>query len=224
MRLLHTVLVKRMGAPALLAAVLGLLMAGCASQSPAPYQPPNSQAVAPPPGLTGDQMAKLCQAAPDTCRRVQTAQPLILGDVKEMAKLGFGSDVIINQVRNSHTVFHLNANAIIDLKNAGVSDQVIDFLISTPNSIAGWSPMPEPQMQSNTAVQVPPPAPVAETPPPTPGPDYVWVDGDWVWNGGWVWVGGRWVVPPFHGALWYHGGWRRGWNGYRRAPGRWGWR
>jgi len=165
-------------------------------------------------------MAKLMQESPDTAHRVQTAQPLTVADVKMMAKLGFSSDVIITLIRNSHTVYHLTANAIIDLKNSGVSEQVIDFLISSPGSIAGSTPVPEPQGNAS-AVQTPPPAPLAETPPPAPGTDYVWVDGDWVWNGGWVWVGGHWAFPPYPGAIWFHGGWSRGWGGFRRVPGRW---
>jgi hypothetical protein len=108
-------------------------------------------------------MAKLSQAAPDTRRRVQTGQPLLVADVKAMAKIGFSSDVIITLVRNSRTVFHLTANAIIDLKNSGVSEQVIDFLISTPSWIAGSTPVPEPQT-SPYAVQVPPPAPIRRNP------------------------------------------------------------
>jgi hypothetical protein len=165
-------------------------------------------------------MAKLNQEAPDTCRRVQTAQPLTLADVKVMARIGFSSDVVITLVRNSRTVFHLDASAIIDLKNSGVSEQVIDFLISTPNAIAGSAPVPEPPTPSAT-VQTPPPAPFPETAPATPGPDYVWVDGDWVWNGGWVWVVGHWVLPPFPGAVWYHGRWSRRWGGFHRGPGHW---
>jgi len=173
-------------------------MAGCASPSaPSPSLPP-VQAVPPPPALSADQMAKLSQQAPDTYRRVQMAQPLSLDDVKALAKIGFGPDVLIAQIRNSHTVYHLTANAIIDLKNSGVSEQVIDFMISSPGSIGGSTPVPEPQSNS-AAVQTPPPAPMVETPPPTPGADYVWVDGDWVWNGGWV----------------------RGWGGFHRVPGRW---
>jgi hypothetical protein len=213
--------VKRIKTPALMAAVLSLLMAGCSNQPPPPVPPPAAQAPPPPPpALSADQMAKLCQEAPDTCHRVQAAQPLTVADVKVMARLGFGSDVIINQVRNSHTVYHLTANAIIDLKTSGVSEQVIDFLISTPSSIAGSMPVPEPPPNSAVA-QTPPPEPPPETPPPTPGPDYVWVGGDWVWNGGWVWVGGHWVVPPFRGALWVNGRWGRGWGGFHRHPGRW---
>jgi len=206
-----------------MAAASSLLIAGCASNPP-PYQAPMAQAAPPPSALTSDQMAKLCQAAPDTCRRVQTGQPLLVADVKAMAKIGFSSDVIITQVRNSRTVFHLTANVIIDLKNSGVSEQVIDFLISTPNSIAGSTPVPEPQTSPYTE-QAPPPAPIDETPPPTPGQDYAWVDGDWIWNGGWVWVGGHWALPPFPNAVWLHGLWSRGWGGFRggfhRERGHW---
>jgi hypothetical protein len=220
------VVVKRMVALALMAVAFSLFMAGCATQSTAPTPPPAPGSALPPPtqavlvapSLTSDQMTRLSKENPETCQRIQTLQPLTVEDVKVMARLGFGSDVIINQVRNSHTVFHLTANAIIDLKNSGVSDQVIDFLISTPSSIAGSSP----EVSSNSAAQVPPPPPPAETPPPAPGADYVWVGGDWVWNGGWVWYGGYWAYPPYPGAIWLHGGWRHGWyGGYRHYPGRW---
>jgi hypothetical protein len=218
----QNVLLTQMKAPVWLAAATALLIVGCASPSaPPPPPPPSVQATPPPPVLNADQMAKLCQTAPDACHRVQMAQPLTLADVKVMAKLEFGSDVIITLVRNSHTVFHLTASSIIDLKNAGVSDPVVDFLISTPNSIAGSTPVPEPGVASATS-QTPPPEPVAETPPPAPSPDYAWVDGDWVWNGGWVWVGGHWAFPPYRGAIWYHGGWSRGWGGgFHRMRGHW---
>ncbi len=34
-------------------------------------------------------------------------------------------------------------------------------------------------------------------PGPPPGPAYVWVNGQWVWNGtAWVWMEGHWAVVP----------------------------
>lgn len=201
-----------------------LILAGCASNPPAP---PPAQAPPPQPvefssGLSPDQMNRLCQNAPDTCARVKAGQPLNLDDVKAMARLGFPSDTIITVVRNSRTVYHLTANQIVDLKAAGASDPVIDYLLNSANSIpgAGQPQVPPPGETAYGAQVAPPPAP-AETEPPSPGPDYVWVGGDWVWNGGWIWVGGHWVIPPYPHAVWYHGGWRRGWHGYYHDRGHW---
>jgi hypothetical protein len=75
--------------------------------------------------------------------------------------------------------------------------------------------------------QAPPPAPagqeiIVDGPPPplivetvtisSPGPDYIWIEGAWVWRGHWVWAHGHWARPPHPGAIWvphryaYHNG------------------
>jgi hypothetical protein len=38
--------------------------------------------------------------------------------------------------------------------------------------------------------------PQYEIVPPRPGPDYVWRDGFWRWEGAWVWVPGQWEYRP----------------------------
>jgi hypothetical protein len=38
--------------------------------------------------------------------------------------------------------------------------------------------------------------PQYEVVPERPSPDYVWVDGNWSWQGRWVWSPGRWVWQP----------------------------
>ena len=165
-------------------------------------------------------MAKLNRDFPDTAQRVQTAQPLYVSDIKALAKIGLDSDTIIAVVRNSHSIYHLSADDIIDLTHAGISNQVIAYLEATPNSVIATSPPPE--AESNVVPQTPPPPVPAETQPASPGPDYVWVDGDWEWNGGWIWVPGRWAVPPYPHAVWVHGRWGHGWRGgYRHGPGYW---
>ena len=60
------------------------------------------------------------------------SQPLSLADVKMLAKAGMSDEVIISQIRNSHTVYRLSAADILDLKDAGLSERVIDFMINTP--------------------------------------------------------------------------------------------
>jgi hypothetical protein len=216
------VLFRQMTATALAAIAIGFLAGGCSTQSnPGPQSSFPAQAYIPPrPPLTADQMSKLCQEAPDTCHRVQTAQPLTVDDVTAMVKVGFDSNTIIEQIRNSRTVYHLSAKQIISLKDAGANNELLDFMLTTPGAIAGASPISESMAKSNGA-QAPPPAPVPENAPPPPGPDYAWVDGDWIWNGGWVWVGGHWAYPPYPRAIWVHGGWGRDMAGYHYTHGHW---
>ena len=67
--------------------------------------------------------------------------------------------------------------------------------------------------------RTPPPLRV-ETPPPSPGPDYVWTEGYWNWDGGrYVWIGGRWNRRPYEGAYWIHPHYDRGWQYHE---GHWG--
>jgi hypothetical protein len=167
-----------------------------------------------------EQQARLRQQAPQTYVRVDQGQPLGVADVKALARSGINDDVIISQIRNSHTVYHLSAADIIDLRDAGVSNRVIDFMINTPGSIGATSGAYAPQA-STVVVAEPPPPPPAETVIVAPGPDYVWIDGEWVWNGRWFWVGGHWGYPPYPHAVWVRGYWGRGAHGWFRVPGHW---
>jgi len=176
-------------------------------------------------GLMGHQIdqqqqAQLRAQAPRTYVRVEQGQPLGLADIKAMARAGVSDDVIISQIISSHTVFRLSAADIIDLHNSGVSDRLVNYMLNTP-STATAAPPP----QTTTVVaQGPPPAPPA--PPPetvvvAPGPGYVWVAGEWAWNGGWVWVGGHWAYPPHPRAVWVSGYWWKDYYGWHRSPGYW---
>ena len=80
---------------------------------------------------------------PPPLRRVQhPSQPLGLADVKMLAKAGISDEVIISQIRNSHTVYRLSATEILDLKDAGLSKKVIDFMINTPAMYRSARPPP----------------------------------------------------------------------------------
>jgi hypothetical protein len=156
-----------------------------------------------------DQAARLRAQAPQTYQRIEQVQPLYPQDIKAMAAAGVSEDVIISQIKATRSVYHLAANDIIDLHNAGVSQRVIDFMINTPNMAAA-----QPQ---EVVVSGPPPQPQVETIIVSPGPGYVWVGGEWAWHGRWVWAPGRWVYPR-PGTVWVEGAWvhgRRGW--YHRA-------
>jgi uncharacterized protein YcfJ len=156
------------------------------------------------------QQARLQQQYPATYARAQAGTPLSLADVKAMSRAQVSDDTIIAQIINSHTVYHVSATDIIDLHHAGVSQKVIDYIVNTPST-------------NTTAVVAvaPPPVPV-EPMLVAPGPGYVWVGGEWVWNGGWVWRAGYWDLAPFPGAIWIGGYWGRGPRGWEMHAGHWG--
>ncbi len=149
-------------------------------------------------GLDQTQEAQLKAQAPVTLQRIEQDQPLTVADVKALVKAGVADDIVLSQIRNSRTVYHLGTSDIIDLKNSGASDKVVDFMINTPT-----------QVQSAGVAGVvgnPPPQPMVEQIVVTPGPDYLWVGGAWVWFGDrWVWQHGYWhrpVHPYPYGRHW----------------------
>jgi outer membrane lipoprotein SlyB len=163
-----------------------------------------------------EQAAELRAQAPQTYVRVQQGQPLTVSDIKALAAANVSDQVIISQIRNSHTVFHLSTSDIIDLHNAGVSENVINFMINTPNTVGDSS-----AVETTTVITEAPPPPPVEVVTLAPAPGYVWIGGDWVWDGRWVWRAGYWTLPPYSRAVWVHGYWARGPHGWHRYPGYW---
>jgi hypothetical protein len=57
--------------------------------------------------------------------------------------------------------------------------------------------------------------------PGAPGPDYVWIEGDWVWGGGrYFWREGHWGRPR-RGRTWERGHWDSGGRGWHWTRGHW---
>jgi outer membrane lipoprotein SlyB len=156
---------------------------------------------------------RLQAEAPATYARVEQGQPLAVADVKALTASKVGDDVIISQIQNTHSVYHLSAADIIDLHNADVSEKVIQYMINTPGT-ATAAPV-------TTDVSDGPPAPPSEVVTVAPGPGYVWVPGSWQWQGRWVWMGGYWAATPYPTAVWVDGYWRRGPYGWHWVPGHW---
>lgn len=162
--------------------------------------------------LDDQEQERLRQQAPQTYVRVDQGQPLSVADVKALAKAGVGDEVILSQIRNTHSVYHLGANEIIELSSAGVSSRVIDAMINTPESVP---------VEDSQPPTVAPPPPQSETVIVAPGPEFVWIAGEWSWHGRWVWLGGHWIQRPYPHASWVPGAWVHGRHGYRHFPGHW---
>jgi hypothetical protein len=56
---------------------------------------------------------------------------MTVNDVIALSKANTGDEVIIAQIQATHSVFALNNQDIIDLKNAGVSEKIIEAMIKT---------------------------------------------------------------------------------------------
>jgi hypothetical protein len=63
-----------------------------------------------------------------------TEQRIGVADVKALVKAEVSDEVIISQIKNTRSVFRLTTAEIIDLKDSGVSQRVIDFMINTSGS------------------------------------------------------------------------------------------
>jgi outer membrane lipoprotein SlyB len=87
-------------------------------------------------GLIGHSLDKKQQEtikkqSPATLERINQGQPLAIEDIKALSDAKVSNEVIISQIRSTHTVFNLSTAQIISLTNAGVNQQVIDYMIQT---------------------------------------------------------------------------------------------
>jgi hypothetical protein len=72
------------------------------------------------------------------------------------------------------------------------------------------------------APEAPPAAQSEMQQPPAPGPDFVWIQGYWVWGGqAYAWHPGYWERPPQTGYVWVAPRYEHVGRGYRFQAGRW---
>jgi hypothetical protein len=67
----------------------------------------------------------------------QTRKPLTNDDIINMTKQGFGPPLIIKLIQTSDTNFDVSPQALIDLKSAGVSESVMEAMLSPQASPPG---------------------------------------------------------------------------------------
>jgi hypothetical protein len=60
----------------------------------------------------------------------QTQKPLTNADIVNMAKQGFGAGLIVKDIQSSSSDFDTSPQALIDLKNAGVDQSVLEAMLS----------------------------------------------------------------------------------------------
>jgi uncharacterized membrane protein YebE (DUF533 family) len=109
------------GPDALIGAAAGALAGGLIGNAADQEQAERMQAQTPP------------AYVPPAYVNVVPSRPTSIADVKAMVKAGVSDDVIINQISNTRTVYHLAAKDVIGLRDAGVSNKVLNFMINTPS-------------------------------------------------------------------------------------------
>lgn len=80
-------------------------------------------------------------------------KPLTNADIVQMVKASFGESIVLNAIQTNETQFDVSMKALFELKDAGVSQKIIEAIQSTrvskqqdqPPSIKSPLPQPEPQ-------------------------------------------------------------------------------
>lgn len=81
--------------------------------------------------------AQATMRPPQTDAAAPREQDLSFADIKALAKAEVADDIIISEINNTRSTFSLTAQAIIGLKNDGVSERVITYLMNPkPNASA----------------------------------------------------------------------------------------
>ena len=71
------------------------------------------------------------EKSPNTLKKIDRGQRLSLNDIKAMSEAGISDPVISTQITTTGSIFYLTTSDIMDLKNSGVSERVIDVMIQT---------------------------------------------------------------------------------------------
>ncbi len=58
--------------------------------------------------------------------------PLSLYDIKSLSRAGVSDGVILRYLRDQETIYSLSSNDVTSLRNAGVSQSIVDFMLQTP--------------------------------------------------------------------------------------------
>lgn len=78
--------------------------------------------------LGAEDRNRLKNVAPETLDRINGREPLTVGDVIVLSRLGISSGVIMSQLDQSGTSLELTEEEVSNLEAAGVHQDVIDYI------------------------------------------------------------------------------------------------
>jgi len=74
---------------------------------------------------------KLDHESPRTTRKIDRGEQLSMKDIERMTQAGLSDDKIIGAIHSTGSVYHLSTSDVQELKNNGVSQRVIDYMLQT---------------------------------------------------------------------------------------------
>ena len=103
------------------------------------------------------------KAAPKAATKAAPKQPSVVDSVIESVKAGLSESIIIKTLQRDNKPQNLTPADLVKLKNAGVSENIINVMLDPTSAPAAPAPAP-------AAAPEPPPAPAAPAPAPEPAP------------------------------------------------------
>ena len=103
------------------------------------------------------------KAAPKAAAKAAPKQPSIVDSVIESVKAGLSESIIIKTLQRDNKPANLTPADLVKLKNAGVSENIINVMLDPTSAPAAPAP-------AAAAAPEPPPAPAAPAPAPEPAP------------------------------------------------------
>lgn len=82
-------------------------------------------------GLDEQDRKTIERTSPRTVDRMERGDPLTLNDVIKLSQGGVSDDTIMNYIRNSGSAYQLTQAQVRRLQDAGVSQDVIQYMIDT---------------------------------------------------------------------------------------------
>ena len=81
----------------------------------------------------------------------QTKKPLTNDDVLQMVKAGFQESMILKAIEANDTNFDVSVQALMDLKNAGVSQAIIEAMLAAEAKKKAPAPAANPPKESSSS-------------------------------------------------------------------------
>ncbi len=81
--------------------------------------------------LDEEDQENLQRSSPQTMRKINKEEQLSIRDIEKMSNAGISDDKIIGVIDSTGSTYRLTSSDVGQLKNAGVSQRVIDYMLQT---------------------------------------------------------------------------------------------